>query len=47
MYPLTNFVIVPGEMICAEGDVQMTGDFVTVNGESYHMTFMTTELSNP
>ena len=47
MYPLTNFVIRPGEMICAEGDVQMTGDFVTATGESYHMTFMTTDLANP
>ena len=46
MYPVTNFVIQPGEMICAEGDVQMSCDFVTVLGETYHMTFMTTDLAN-
>ncbi|MBQ3380810.1 MAG: DNA primase, partial [Oscillospiraceae bacterium] len=34
MYPLTNFVLQPGEMIVADGDVQMTADFVTTRGDT-------------
>ena len=46
MYPITNFIIAPGEMIVADGDVQMTCNFVTVRGDTYNMTFMTTDLAN-
>ena len=45
-YPITNFVIKPVEMITSEDETQLTADLVTVRGETYRMTFMTTDFSN-
>lgn len=46
VYPITNFVIVPIEMIVSEDETQMTADLVTVRGETFRQTFMTTEFNN-
>ena len=46
VYPLTNFVIEPVEMIVAEEETQLTADLVTVRGESYRQTFMTADFTN-
>lgn len=45
-YPITNFVFVPVEMIVAEEETQLTADLVTVRGETYRLTFMTTDFAN-
>lgn len=45
-YPITNFVFVPVEMIIAEEETQLTADLVTVRGETYRLTFMTTDFAN-
>lgn len=45
-YPLTNFVIRPVEMIVSEEETQLTADLVTVRGETYRLTFMTTDFAN-
>lgn len=45
-YPLTNFVMEPVEMIVSEDETQMTADLVTVRGERFRMTFMTTDFAN-
>ena len=46
VYPITNFIIRPVEMIVTEDEAQMTCDFVPRAGEPCRMTFMTTELAN-
>lgn len=45
-YPITNFVFQPVEMIVSEDETQLTADLVTVRGETYRLTFMTTDFSN-
>jgi hypothetical protein len=45
-YPITNFVFVPVEMIIAEDETQLTANLVTVRGETYPLTFMTTDYAN-
>lgn len=45
-YPITNFEFVPVEMIIAEEETQLTADLVTVRGETYRLTFMTTDFAN-
>ncbi len=42
VYPITNFVIRPAEMILGDDETQMTADFVTSRGETFRLTFMTT-----
>ena len=46
VYPLTNFVMEPVEMIAAEEETQLTADLVTMQGESYRQTFMTADFTN-
>ena len=46
VYPITNFVLRPIEMIRSEDETQLTADFVTARGESFTLTFMTTDLAN-
>lgn len=46
VYPITNFVFQPIEMITAEDDAQMTADLVTLRGESFRLTFMTSDFAN-
>ena len=45
-YPITNFVFVPVEMIVAEDETQLTANLITVRGETYSLTFMTTDFAN-
>ena len=45
-YPITNFVFLPVEMIIAEEETQLTADLMTVRGETYRLTFMTTDFAN-
>lgn len=45
-YPITNFVFKPVEMIISEDETQLSADLVTVRGETYRLTFMTTDFSN-
>ena len=44
--PLTNFIVQPIEMLISDDDTQMTADLVTVKGEVFRQTFMTTDFSN-
>lgn len=46
MYPITNFVFVPVEMITSEDETQLAADLVTIRGETYRVTFMTTDFAN-
>jgi hypothetical protein len=46
VYPITNFLFKPVEMIVSEDDTQLTADLVTVRGETLRQTFMTTDFSN-
>ncbi|MHB1154848.1 MAG: phage NrS-1 polymerase family protein [Eubacteriales bacterium] len=46
IYPLTNFTMKPVEMIVSEDETQMTADLITVRGEVFRLTFMTTDFSN-
>jgi hypothetical protein len=46
VYPLTNFVVQPIEMIISDDETQMTADLVTVKGEIFRQTFMTTDFGN-
>lgn len=45
-YPITNFVFQPVEMIVSEDETQPTVALVTVRGETYRLTFMSTDFSN-
>lgn len=45
-YPITNFLFQPVEMIVSEDETQLTADLVTVRGETFRLTFMTTDFSN-
>jgi len=44
--PLTNFTLRPIEMLVSEDETQMTADLVTVKGEVFRRTFITTDFSN-
>ena len=46
VYPITNFILQPVEMIVAEEETQMTADLITTRGETYRQTFMTTDFAN-
>ena len=45
VYPLTNFVVRPLEMLVAEDETQMTCDLVTMYGETFRMAFMTSDFT--
>jgi putative DNA primase/helicase len=46
VYPITNFIVRPLEMLIAEDETQMTCDLVTMYGETFRQTFMTTDFGN-
>jgi putative DNA primase/helicase len=46
VYPITNFIIQPVEMIVSEDETQMTADLITIRDEIYRQTFMTTDFNN-
>ena len=46
IYPVTNFLIEPVEMIVSDEETQLTADLVTTHGETYRITFMTTDFAN-
>ena len=46
VYVITNFVFKPIEMIVAEEDTQMTANLVTVRGETFQESFLTSDFSN-
>ena len=46
IYPITNFVIKPVEMIVAEDETQMTADLVTVRKEMFRQVMSTTDFNN-
>lgn len=46
VYVITNFVIKPLEMILADEDTQMTADLVTVRGETFRQSFLTSDFAN-
>ena len=45
VYALTNFVVHPVEMLVSDEETQMTCDLVTMYGETFRQTFMTTDFS--
>lgn len=45
VYPLTNFVVHPLEMLVAEEEAQMTCDAATMYGETFRLTFMTADFA--
>lgn len=46
IYPITNFLFQPVEMIVAEEETQLTADLLTIRGETFRLTFMTTDFAN-
>lgn len=46
VYALTNFVVHPLEMLEAEDETQMTCDLVTMYGEIFRLSFMTSDFSS-
>ena len=46
VYPLTNFTVHPLEMLIADDETQMTCDIVTIYGETFRQTFLTTDFGN-
>jgi hypothetical protein len=46
VYPITNFTIIPVEMICSDEETQIVCDLLTIKGESFRHTFMTNDFSN-
>ena len=46
VYPITNFIIRPIEMIKTEDETQVTCDFLTVRSEVFTMSFMTMDMAN-
>jgi len=46
VYPITNFVIRPIEMIKTDDEAQMTCDFLTKRNEVFTMSFMTMDMAN-
>ena len=47
IYPLTNFIIKPVEMLLSDEETQLTADLVTLSGETYRQTFLTGDFANP
>ena len=47
IYPLTNFIVAPVEMLLSEDETQLTADLITVSGETYRQTFLTGDFANP
>lgn len=45
-YPITNFIMQPVEMIVSDDETQLTADLVTVRGETFRLTFLTTDFAN-
>lgn len=46
VYPLTNFIFRPLDMIESEDETQMTADVVTITGETFRLNFMSTDFVN-
>lgn len=46
VYAITNFIFEPIEMLILEDEMQMTADLVTAGGETFRLTFMTSDFSN-
>lgn len=46
VYPITNFIVQPVEMIVSNDETQVTANLITIHGESYRQTFMTTDFTN-
>lgn len=46
VYALTNFVVRPLEMLVAEDETQMTCDLVTMYGETFRLSFMTSDFAS-
>ena len=46
VYALTNFVVRPLEMLVAEDETQMTCDLVTMYGEIFRLSFMTSDFAS-
>ena len=46
VYPITNFIVYPLDMLIADEETQMTCDLVTLYGETFRQTFMTTDFGN-
>ena len=44
--PLTNFIVKPIEMIESEEETQLSVDLVTMRGETFRHTFLTTDFAN-
>lgn len=44
--PLTNFVLNPVEMVESDEETQLTADLVTVRGETFRHSFLTTDFTN-
>ncbi len=44
--PLTNFVVKPVEMVESDEETQLTADLVTVRGETFRHSFLTTDFTN-
>jgi len=47
IYPLTNFIVEPVEMLLAEDEAQLTADLITTGGETFRQTFMAFDFANP
>jgi hypothetical protein len=45
IYPITNFVVQPIEMIVSDDDTQMTTDLLTMRGEVFRQTFQTSDFA--
>ena len=46
VYPLTNFIIRPLDMLISDEETHMTCDLLTLRGETFRQTFMTTDFGN-
>ena len=46
VYPLTNFVVHPLEMLIGEDETQMTCDLVTMYGETFRQTLLTSDFAS-
>ena len=46
VYPLTNFLVHPVEMIVAEEETQLSCDLATVRGEVFRQSFMANDFAN-
>lgn len=46
VYPITNFVVRPIEMVESDEEAMMTCDLLTMHGETFRQTFMTADFGN-